>query len=157
MAFQPLIGLYFQRPDLVGIVNIPGVSLILPIQILVCHDKALDFFMGRNPNVKKLVYKIKGTFGKVVSAQSMEDEEPTSGEGDGLHQDQVQNPFQQPARINTVSGRLERITERHQETENDNGIANPYEMWKEGGRNVNHQLICKGPILVNVKSAPKYN
>ena len=93
MALQPLIGLYFKRLDLVGIANIPGVTLILPIQILVCHDKALDYFMGRNPKVKLLVYKIKGTF----ATHTIEDEESTSEEGDSLDQDQVPNPFHHSA------------------------------------------------------------
>ena len=154
MALQPLIGLYFQRPDLVGIVNIPGVTLILPIQILVCHDKALDYFMGRNPKVKLLVYKIKGAFDKNVAPHTIEDEKSTSEEGDTLDQDQVPNPSHHSDEINSVSGRLERVPEKRQETEHDNEITDPHTMWKLG-RNVNHQpIVGKGPILINVKSAP---
>ena len=150
MALQPLIGLYFKRPDLVGIANIPGVTLILPIQIIVCHDKALDYFMGRNPNVKLLVYKIKGT----LMPHTTEDEEATSEEGDGLDLDQVPYPSHNLIGINTVSGRLERVPDDRQETEHDNGKADPHTMWKLG-RNVNHQLIVgKGPILIKVNSAP---
>ena len=154
MALQPLIALYFQRPDLVGIVNIPGVSLILPIQILVCHDKALDFFMGRNPYLKLLVYKIKGTFDKVTVPQVTEDEESISGEDEGLDQDQVPNLFHHAAGINTVSERLETVLEGHHETEHDNGIVDPYTMWKLDRNGRNQPMVGKGPILMNVKSAP---
>ena len=148
MALQPLIALYFQCPDLVGIVNIPGVTLLLPIQILVCHDKALEYFMGRNPKVKLLVYKIKGT----LTSHIIEDEEATSEEGDGLDQDEV--PNHNSVGINTLSGRQERVPDERQETKHDNGITDPHKTWKQG-RNVNHQLIVgKGPILINVKSAP---
>ena len=150
MALQPLIALYFQRPDLVGIVNIPGVTLILPIQILVCHAKALDYFMERNPKVKLLVYKIKGT----LAPHTIEEEESTLEEGDGLEQNQVPNPSHHSDEINSVSGRLERVPEKRQETEHDNEITDPHTMWKLG-RNVNHQpIVGKGPILINVKSAP---
>ena len=153
MALQPLIGLYFKRLDLVGIANIPGVTLILPIQILVCHDKALDYFMGRNPKVKLLVFKIKGTFDKFVVPHTIEDEESTSEEGDGLDEDQVPNPSHHSDEISSVSGRLERVPGERQEAKHDNGITDPHKTWKQG-RNVNHQLIVgKGPILIKVKSA----
>ena len=45
IAAQPLIAIYFQHPDLLGIVHIPGMALVLPIQILVCHNKAWKFAM----------------------------------------------------------------------------------------------------------------
>ena len=157
MALQPLIGLYFKRPDLVGIANIPGVTLILPIQIIVCHDKALDYFMGRNPNVKLLVYKIKGTFDKFVVPHTIEDEESTVEEGDTLDQDHIPNPSHNSDEINSVSGRLERVHDDYQETKHDNGITDPHTTWKLG-RNVNHQpIVGKGPILITVKSAPNAN
>ena len=139
--------------DLVGIANIPGVTLILPIQILVCHDKALDYFIGRNPKVKLLVYKIKGTFYKNVAPHTIKDEESTVEEGDNSDQDQVPHPSHHSDEINTVSGRLERVPDDRQETKRDNGAIDPHTTWKLG-RNVNHQLIVgKGPILIKVKSA----
>ena len=84
---------------------------------------------------------------------TIEDEESTSEEGDGLDEDQVPNPSHHSDEINSVSGRLERVPDARQETKH-NGITDPHTTWKLG-RNVNHQLIVgKGPILISVKSAP---
>ena len=50
-----LIALYFECPDLVGIVLVPGMALIIPIQILVCHDKAWEYFINKHPMLKQLM------------------------------------------------------------------------------------------------------
>ena len=50
-----LIALYFERPDLVGIVLVPGMALIIPIQILVCHDKAWEYFINKHPMLNQLM------------------------------------------------------------------------------------------------------
>ena len=155
IALAPLFTFHFRRPDLVAILDILGMSLILPIQILVCHDKALEFFMERNPNVKMIVSKVKDTFNNIMAPQQMEDEESTSEVGDGVDQDQVPNPFPQPDGINTVSGRLDRVHGVQQEIKNDDEIPEPYEMWKLRRNNIrNHPMAGRGPIWINVKSAP---
>ena len=75
---QPLIGIYFQRPDLLGIVHIPAMALVLPIQILVCHDKAWKFAMDRHPKVKVIISQVKRAFDNILAAEPMEDEESSS-------------------------------------------------------------------------------
>ena len=55
IVITPITDLYFERPDLTGISQILGLSLVLPIQILVCHDCAYDFFMTRHPKIKDFI------------------------------------------------------------------------------------------------------
>ena len=51
----PIIALYFQRRDLTGIAQSLGMSLVMPLQILVCHD----FFMARHPRIKDFIDSFK--------------------------------------------------------------------------------------------------
>ena len=78
IAAQPLIAIYFQRPDLLGIVHIPALALVLPVQILVCHDKAWKFAMDRHPKVKVIISQVKRAFDNILAAEPMEDEESSS-------------------------------------------------------------------------------
>ena len=55
----PITSLYFQSIDLTSIPQILGMSLVLPIQILVCHDKAYNFFMARHPKIKGFIQDIQ--------------------------------------------------------------------------------------------------
>ena len=50
-----LVVYFFESPDLAGIVLVPGMALIIPIQILVCHDKAWDYFVKKHPRLKQLL------------------------------------------------------------------------------------------------------
>ena len=50
-----LVVYFFESPDLAGIVLVPGMALIIPIQILVCHDKAWDYFIKKHPRLKQML------------------------------------------------------------------------------------------------------
>lgn len=55
----PVIAFYLQQTDLVGVVKVFGTSLVLPIQILVCHDAAYNFFLVRHLKAKALIESLK--------------------------------------------------------------------------------------------------
>ena len=58
-VLAPMITFYLQQPELVGVMKVFGTSLVLPIQILVCHDAAYNFFLVRHPKVKALIESLK--------------------------------------------------------------------------------------------------
>ena len=59
IATAPITSLYFHSIDLTSIPQILGMSLVLPIQILVGHDNAYKFFMARHPKIKGFIEDIQ--------------------------------------------------------------------------------------------------
>ena len=59
IATTPITSLYFHSIDLTSIPQILGMSLVLPIQILVGHDNAYKFFMARHPKIKGFIEDIQ--------------------------------------------------------------------------------------------------
>lgn len=66
--------------------------------------------------------------------------------------------FHQPAGVNTVSGGIGRFDDGQQEVGHDNEIPDPHAMWKLRRNTTRNRTIAgKGPILINVKTAPNSN
>ena len=132
----PIIALYFQRPELTGIAQILGTSLVMLLQILVCHDNAYDFFMARHPKIKDLIDSLK------EDCQPVDDEFSTS---DGL-EDYEAIAIRHLA---TISEMVDRANEQENTQPPD-----PLEAWRLV-RNSNKQAQFQQlPRLIHVKPAP---
>ena len=128
----PIIALYFQRRDLTGIAQSLGMSLVMPLQILVCHD----FFMARHPKIKDLIDSLK------EDCQPVDDEFSTS---DGL-EDYEAIAIRHLA---TISEMVDRANEQENTQPPD-----PLEAWRLV-RNSNKQAQFQQlPRLIHVKPAP---
>ena len=130
IATTPITSLYFQSIDLTSIPQILGMSLVLPIQILVCHDNAYKFFMARHP-------KIKGFIQDIQNNCKPEDNELSYVDICEVCKDR----------------------EDTDETVHQQGINQPPDIlpaWRYP-RNLNNQLqVQQVPRLIHVRPAPNY-
>ena len=125
MVLVPVAAFYLQQPDLVGVVKILGTSLVLPTQILVCHDNAYNFFLARHPKVKALIDSLKG------GCEPVDDDSSTS--------DDVEMPSY--PHIFTISEMVERS--------NNQAInPDPLEAWRLPR---NRPQVLPQPLLIHVK------
>ena len=125
IVLVPVIAFYLQQPDLVGVLKVFGTSLVLPIQILVCHDAAYNFFLARHPKVNALIESLK------ESCEPVDDDISSS--------DDVEMPSY--PHIFTIS---EMVESAHNQRIN----PDPLEAWRLPR---NRPQVVLRPLLIHVK------
>ena len=131
-----ITALYLQILELTGIAQILGTSLVMPLQILVCHDNAYDFFMTRHPKIKDFIENFK------EGCQPVDDEFSTT---DGLED------FEAIAirHLATISEMVDRANEQENIPPPD-----PLEAWRLVRKSNYQAQVQQLPRLIHVKPAP---
>ena len=127
-----LIGVYFESHHLVGIVVVPGMALILPIQILVCHDNAWDYFIQKHPSLDNAIATLK---------QLLPDQEnPDQDIEENAHQDMENHQDQGPSNPrNSIAKR---------------SFKTAFNQNQRLGATTREEIDECGPKLIFVKPAP---
>ena len=142
IATTPVTSLYFQSIDLTSIPQILGMSLVLPIQILVCHDNAYNFFMARHP-------KIKGFIEYIQTNCKLEDNELYFNDICAVCEDHEDTDEVVHRHIFTISEIVDRANQQ-----GTNQPPDPLPAWRLP-RNLNNQpQVQQVPRLIHVRPAP---